>query len=72
VSRRLWRCRNQDCPVSHGAVLGCLTADGGLVLDQAVRGFRCFLDTRRVIVTCPACGAERGFRGMAVFSGGSA
>ena len=68
MSRSLWRCRNKACPVPHGAVLGRLTADGGLVLDPAVRAFRCYLDTRRAVVACPGCGAEREFRGAAVHS----
>ncbi len=67
MSRREWRCRNPACPVPQGAVLGRLTADGGLVLDPAVRSFRCFLDTRRAAVACPACGAIREFRGSGVF-----
>ena len=69
VSRSLWRCRNRACPVPHGAVLGRLTADGGLVLDPGVAGFRAYFDTRRAVVVCPACGATREFRGGAVFSG---
>ncbi len=68
MSRRFFRCRNPGCPVSHGAVLGRLTGDGGLVLDPAVDAFRCFLDTRRAIVICPACGTNREFRGGAVCS----
>ena len=68
MSRRLFRCRNGSCPVPHGAVLGRLTADGALVLDPAVVHFRCYLDTRRAIVVCPACGAEREFRGGGVLS----
>ncbi len=66
MSRSLWRCRNPDCPVSHGAVLGRLTADGGLVLDPEVTAFRAYLDTRRALVACPACGMMREFRGGAV------
>lgn len=68
MSRSLWRCRNRGCPHPHGAVLGRLTADGGLVLDPAVSSFRCFLDTRRVVVTCPVCSTAREFRGSAVCS----
>ena len=68
MSRSLWRCRNRGCPVPHGARLGRLTVDGGLVLDPAVVAFRCYLDTRRAVVDCPACGAEREFRGGAVFT----
>lgn len=64
MSRSLWRCRNWECSVPHGAVLGRVTAEGGLVLDPAVREFRCFLDTRRVMVTCPSCRLEREFRGV--------
>ncbi len=67
MSRRVWRCRNQHCPVPHGALLGRLTADSGLVLDAAVTSVRCYFDTRRVVVNCPACGAERAFRGSALF-----
>ena len=72
MSRREWRCRNPDCPVPHGAVLGRLTSDGGLVLDPAIRAFRCFLDTRRAAVACPHCEAEREFRGTALVRGTSA
>ncbi len=71
MSRRFFRCRNPRCPVPHGAVLGRLTGEGGLVLDPAVDGFRCFFDTKRVVVTCPWCGLEREFRGTAIFSGRS-
>ena len=70
MSRREWRCRNPGCAAPHGAVLGRLTGDGGLVLDSAVTSFRCYLDTRRAIVCCPTCGAEREFRGGAVVAGG--
>lgn len=72
MSRSLWRCRSRACPAPHGAVLGRLTADGGLVLDPTVRTFRCYLDTRRAAVACPACGAEREFRGAAILSTGRA
>ena len=68
MSRSVWRCRNRACPVPHGAVLGHLTADRALVLGPAVASFRVFLDTRRAVVACPACGAEREFRGLAVHS----
>lgn len=68
MSRSLWRCRNPACTAPHGAVLGRLTADGDLVLDLAVANFRCYLDTRRAVVSCPSCGAEREYRGGAVFS----
>lgn len=66
MSRSLWRCRNPDCPVAHGAVLGRVTADCGLVLEPAVRSFAAYLDTGRVEVECPACGARREFRGTAL------
>ncbi|CAA9556264.1 MAG: hypothetical protein AVDCRST_MAG70-1310 [uncultured Thermomicrobiales bacterium] len=66
MSRRLWRCRNPECPQRGGAVLGRLTADDGLVLDPAVRGFRAFFDTRRAVVICPSCEAAREYRGNAV------
>ena len=68
MSRSLWRCRSRACPVPHGAVLGRLTADGGMVLDPAVAEFRAFLDTRRAVVACPACGATREFRGCAIIA----
>jgi len=68
MSRSLWRCRNPGCPVSFGAVLGRLTADEGLVLNSAVIGFRCYFDTRRAVVVCPACGKAREYRGKAVQS----
>jgi len=38
------------------------------VLAAGVHKFRIFLDTRRTMVTCPACGTEREFRGAAIFS----
>ncbi len=66
MSRSLWRCRNRDCPVPHGAVLGRITGDGELVLAPAVKTLRCYLDTRRAIVECPHCRTERVFRGNAV------
>jgi hypothetical protein len=71
VSRRDWRCRNPACAERGGATLGRLTSDEGLVLDPTVSGFRAYLDTRRAVVTCPACGSEREFRGAAVVSAGS-
>src|SRR5687768_3938905 len=64
VSRRLWRCRNPEC----GAVLGRLTGDGGLRLAPGVRLARAYLDTRKAVIACPACGAAREFRGPAVVS----
>jgi hypothetical protein len=69
MSRSLWRCRNRECPVPHGAVPGRVTAENGLILDQSVIAFRVYLDTRRVIVVCPDCAAERWFRGPMVVSG---
>ncbi len=63
MSRSLWRCRNPDCPVPHGAVLGRVTADRGLVLDPAVQTFAAYFDTGRVEVRCPTCGGKREFRG---------
>jgi hypothetical protein len=68
MSHSLWRCRNRDCPVPGGAVLGRVADGGGLVLAAGVDKFRIFLDTRRTIVTCPGCGTEREFRGAAIFS----
>ena len=70
MSRSLFRCRNRGCPVPHGAVLGRLTADGGLVLDRAVTEVKVFLDARRGHLRCPACGAWREFRGSAVVTAG--
>ena len=52
----------------HGAVLGRVTSDGGLVLDPAVIVFRAYLDTRRALLACPACGVVREYRGCAVFA----
>jgi hypothetical protein len=69
MSRRLLRCRNPACPVRHGAVLGRLTADGGLVLDPAVTCFVVYLDTRRAAIDCPVCGAPRAFSGALVRAG---
>ena len=66
MSRRFLRCRNFACPVPHGAVLGRLTSDGGLSLDPAVTAIRVYLDTRRVVVDCPACGGGREWRGGSV------
>jgi hypothetical protein len=68
MSRALCRCRNRDCPVPHGAVLGRVTEEGGLMLGPKVTNFRCYFDTRRVIVVCPACAAEREFRGLMLTS----
>ena len=68
MSRRWWRCRNPACPVPHGAILGRVTATGGLVLAHAVVTFAAYLDTRRLLVACPVCGAEREFRGDGMFS----
>lgn len=67
MSRRLFRCLNPVCPAPHGAVLGRLTSEGGLVLTRQVGQARIYLDTRRVVVVCPHCGKERDFRGNAVF-----
>ncbi len=68
MSRSWWRCRNQGCPVRHGAVLGRVTAEGGLVLDPAVRSFAAYLDTGRIEVVCPACDTMRAFRGTSIQS----
>jgi hypothetical protein len=68
MSRSLWRCRNRACLVLYGAVLGRVTADGGLTLASTVVSFRVHLDTRRVMVQCPSCGQTREFRGNALFS----
>jgi hypothetical protein len=68
MSRSLWRCRNPQCPVPHGAVLGRVTSGGGLVLSPQVKSFQAFLDSQRVTVVCPICGHAREFRGCALFS----
>ncbi len=67
MSQRYLRCRNPACPNKGGTVLGRLTADGGLVVNPSVVCVRCYLDTHRVVVTCPKCGDEREFRGTSVF-----
>ncbi|CAA9542519.1 MAG: hypothetical protein AVDCRST_MAG43-265 [uncultured Thermomicrobiales bacterium] len=66
MSRSWWRCRNLECPAPHGALLGRVTAEGGLVLDPAVRSFAVYLDTGQIEVVCPACGTMRAFRGPSV------
>jgi hypothetical protein len=66
MSRSLWRCRNAACPVRGGAVLGRVTSDAGLMLDPAVQAFAVYLDTRRAVVVCPACGTRREFRGASL------
>jgi len=50
-------------------VLGRVTAEGGLVLGPGVGRFAVYLDTRRAMVWCPACGAAREFRGTSVLAG---
>ncbi len=71
MTQSWWRCRNRDCSAPHGAVLGRVTAHGELALDPTVAVFRCFLDTRRAVIICPACGVGREFRGGAVLFGGA-
>jgi hypothetical protein len=68
MSRSLWRCRNPKCPVPHGAVLGRVTSDRGLLLDGSVETYNIYLDTQHAIVMCPHCSQGREFRGTAVFS----
>ena len=68
MSQSLWRCRNHECLVPRGAILGRVTADGGLVLSPEVTAFKVFLDTQRAMIGCPACDAIREFRGNALFS----
>ena len=68
MSRSLWRCRNRECPEPHGAVLGRVTREGGLVLQFEVAKFVAYLDTKRVSVTCHVCGVPREFRGRALYS----
>lgn len=70
MSRSWWRCRNPECPVAHGALLGRVTAEGGLVLDPSVRSFAAYLDTGRIEVVCPACGRTKEFRGTSVRGSG--
>ena len=72
MSRHDWRCRNPGCSEPHGAVLGRVTAEGGLVLDPAVGRFAAYLDTRRVAVWCPVCAMAREFRGAFFGSPGPA
>lgn len=67
MSRSLWRCRNPQCPVPHGAVLGRVTPDGGVVLNPKIKLFRAFFDSGRVKVVCPNCFEEREFRGTSLF-----
>ena len=52
----------------HGAMLGRVTADGGLVLDPTVERYAVYMDTGRAVITCPRCGQAREFRGGALFS----
>lgn len=66
MSHSRWRCRNATCPAPYEAVLGRVTADGGLVLDPAVQAFAAYFDTGRAVITCPTCGAPREFRGRAL------
>jgi hypothetical protein len=68
MSRSLWRCRNRECPVPHGAVLGRVTREGGLVLAAEVVAFKAYLDSKRIVVRCPHCGVAKEVRGAAVFS----
>lgn len=70
MSRSLWRCRNRDCPVPHGVVLGRLTANSGLVLDGAVTTLAVYFDTRTASITCPQCGTIRRFSGTCIFLNG--
>lgn len=68
MSRSLWRCRNPQCPVPHGAVLGRVTMEGGLVLAPSVAIYSVYLDAGKVVITCPGCGVVRVFRGSFVHS----
>jgi hypothetical protein len=64
MGRREWRCRNQLCPVPHGAVSGKLANNGnGLVLEPGAAIAAVYLDAGRVEVACLACWAVRDFRG---------
>ena len=64
MSRREWRCRSLDC----GAVLGRITADGGLVVAESVDHVQAFFDTAKAIVVCFECGSRREFRGRFIVS----
>jgi hypothetical protein len=64
LSQSLWRCRNRTCGVPHGAVLGRVTADGGLVLQFEAATFVAHLNTKRVY----ARGGVREFRGNVLYS----
>lgn len=66
MGRRLLRCRNRDCPVGGGAVLGRLTDDGGVVVSPCKGGVLAFLDSGRAEIRCPACGRPRDFLGRYV------
>lgn len=66
MSRSWWRCRNPGCVIPHGAVLGQVTAEGGLVIDSQVQSFAVYLDAGRIEVVCPACGTMREFRGISI------
>lgn len=68
MSRSLLRCRNPACSVPHGAVLGRLTEEGGLVLAAEVERFAVFLNSRRCVIYCPLCGTARDFGGAFVRS----
>jgi hypothetical protein len=63
MSTRRWRCRNPHCLVQHGALLGTLKADGGLVLEPEVMVGTVYLDTKRASIVCPVCGQARDFWG---------
>ncbi len=66
MGRRLLHCRNPECSVLGGAVLGRITASDGLVLSTEVADLRCYLDARRAVIGCPACGSLREFRGASI------
>jgi hypothetical protein len=72
MSTRRWTCRNPHCLVQHGALLGCLKANGGLVLEPEVIVGTVYLDARRVTIVCPVCGQAREFRGAWVRTKGRA
>lgn len=62
MSRSFWRCRNPNCSVPHGEVLGSLGSAGDLTFGADVAAFSIHLDTRKAVVVCPSCGARREFR----------
>ena len=50
MSRSIWQCRNVDCPVRGGAVLGKIMQGEGLVLEPSAILHVVYLDTRRAVI----------------------